>query len=247
KGETSVTGHPVQMGAYIKNVVKDSPASAAGLEPGTFVYSIEIGGAETKITSVKSFYDFMQSAAPGSSAVIRTVAPGSATADAHDMTVLDDSGGTAFLGITVTSGGFTVITPDALMSRASSPFYGADGSPMSYVTSLFSYLSGPINGMTPVSDEVKWWYDVPMGDIAWIVLTMLYWIFWLDILLAISNALPSRPFDGGLLFAGWIDWVLEKTGMGDGEKRRETGEKISSAMSNVVLLIFLMVIITMII
>ncbi len=246
KGTTAVS-EPLQMGPYIKSVVKGSPAESAGAVYGEFIYSIIRGGEETLIGSVYEFMDYMSGTSPGDAVVLSTVKAGSdRTPFYHEEVVLPSQDGKGFLGLSVTDGGFTLTTPDMLMQVASSPFASATGTPFSYVQSLFSYLSGPFNGMSPVSDEVKWWYDAPLGDVTWVLLSLLYWIFWLDILLAISNALPAYPFDGGLLFAGWVDWVLEKSGRKDPEKRQELGGKISSAVSNVVLLMFVMLIMAMV-
>ncbi|MBR6037417.1 MAG: site-2 protease family protein [Candidatus Methanomethylophilaceae archaeon] len=247
KGSTLVS-EPVQMGPFIKSVVKGSPAESSGAVYGEFIYSITMGGEETLIGSVYDFMSYMSGTSPGDAIILSTVKVGEdRTPVYHEETILVSQNGKGFLGLVVTTGGFTMTTPEALMSTASSPFAAADGSPMSYVQSFFSYLSGPFNGMSPVPDNVKWWYDAPLGDLTWVLLSLLYWIFWLDILLAISNALPAYPFDGGLLFAGWVDWVLEKTKGGDPEKRQELGGRISSAISNVVLLMFVMLIVALII
>ena len=246
KGTTAVS-EPVQMGPYIKSVVKGSPAESAGAVYGEFIYSITKGGVETLIGSLYEFMAYMSETSPGDAVILSTVKAGDdRTPVYHEEVLLSSQNGKGFLGLSVTDGGFTLTTPDSLMHNASSPFAAASGTPISYVKSLFSYLSGPFNGMSPVPDDVKWWYDAPIGEATWVLLSLLYWIFWLDILLAISNALPAYPFDGGLLFAGWVDWVLEKSGRMDQERRQEVGGRISSAVSNVVLLMFVMLILAMV-
>ncbi len=239
---------PIQMGAYIKTVVQKSPAEKAGLKYGHFIYSITIGGEETLIGSPQQFSEFMGTTSPGDMAAVATVSVGDSPEIVyHEPVALSDSSGGGFLGVSVTMGGFTFTTPDRIMEIASNPFAAADGSAISYVKSFFSYLSGPMDGMTPINESMRWWYDMPMGDAGWAILSLAYWIFWIDILLAISNALPAYPFDGGFIFAGGIDWLLEKSGMKDEEKRARTGGNIAAAVSNVVLLMFLMVIISFII
>ena len=52
KGEAGSTQKAVQMGAYVKSVVKSSPADAAGMVPGQFIYSITINGEERPIGSI---------------------------------------------------------------------------------------------------------------------------------------------------------------------------------------------------
>ncbi len=248
KGESGSTSTAVQMGAFVKSVVKSSPADTAGIAPGMFLYSFTIDGKETRVGSIYEFSLYMKDTSPGDIVTIATVeVSDSPTITYHDPVALTASGDSGFLGVVVNMGGFALITPDIMMDKAASPFSANDGTPISYVKSFLSYLSGPMNGMSPVPDNVKWWYDVPAGDLTWVFLSLLYWIFWLDILLAISNALPAYPFDGGFIFAGWIDWLLEKTGMKDEEKREDVGGRLASAISNVVLLMFLMVVISFLI
>lgn len=248
KGDTGKTSKAVQMGAFVNSVVKSSPADTAGIAPGMFLYSITLNGEETLVGSINEFTSFMKTTSPGDTVVLATVdVSDSPVVVYHDPVALTASGGIGFLGVVVNMGGFAFTTPDILMDRAASPMYNNDGSAISYVKSFLGYLSGPMNGMSPIPDNVKWWYDSPAGDLTWVFLSLLYWIFWLDILLAISNALPAYPFDGGFIFAGFIDWALEKTGMEDSKKREDVGGRLASAVSNVVLLMFVMVIVSFLI
>ena len=75
----------------------------------------------------------------------------------------------------------------------------------------------------------------------WVILSLLYWIFWLDLLLGISNALPAYPFDGGFIFAGGINWLLQKLGVSDDEKRQNMSDSISNSVSTVMLFMFALV------
>ena len=101
--------------------------------------------------------------------------------------------------------------------------------------------------MDPVSDDVRWWYDVPAGGLFWTFVTLLYWIFWLDILLAISNALPTYVLDGGFIFAGGVSWLLEKIGVRDETRNARLTDSIAGSMSTLTLFLFLMVILAMLI
>ena len=91
---------------------------------------------------------------------------------------------------------------------------------------------------------MKWWYDTPLGDIFWVIMSLLYWIFWLDLLLGISNALPAYPFDGGFIFAGGINWLLEKCGISDAERRQKLSDSVSNSVSTVTLFMFALVFIS---
>lgn len=248
QNETYVTDEPIQMGAFIRTLTVDGPASEAGIETGDFLYSVAVNGGNPEIiNSTGEFMSVMGATSPGDTVVIGTV---SVTDDGSTPTItytdpfqLGDNNGVGFLGMSVSTSGMTFTTPDMMLDRAVNPFYGAD-TPYEYLTAGLGYLSGPFNGMDPISDEIKWWYDLPGGDLMWILISLLYWIFWLDILLAISNALPAYPFDGGFIFAGGVSWVCEKLGVRDEERRKTITENVSSSVSTVVLFMFLIVIVS---
>ncbi len=247
---THATTEPVQMGAFIKSVTNGSPADRGDVGVGQFIYSLTSGGVVTQIHSTYDFMSYMATTEPGQVLTLTTVTVaehgGSPEFVTHEGIVLADRSSQGFLGLSVTTGGMTLTTPGILLDKAKDPFYGATD-PFSYVSALFTYLSGPFNGMDPISDEVRWWYDAPGDDIFWIAVTMLYWIFWLDILLAISNALPAYPFDGGFIFAGGVNWLLERFGVTDTERRDRISDSVSNSVSTVVLFMFMMVILSFII
>lgn len=244
KGESrDVPG--VQLGAYIRSVVVDSPAHTYGLSYNTFIYSLVIDGHEARITDPVSFSNEMSKTRPGQQITVKTVANGSTTIESHEVTLSKSPNGDyGYLGMVVDTGGLTLTTPNIMLDASLNPFYNSTDA-YSYFTGLISYLSGPFNGMDPVSDEVKWWYDVPAESVFWIVMSLLYWIFWLDLLLAISNALPAYPFDGGFLFRGFVSWTLEKVKYKEGQEREDAANSISNSVSTLVLFVFALVIITM--
>ncbi len=251
---TVQTTEPIQLGTLIKTVTNNSPAKSAKLEPLTFLYSITltrdgVEQPETLISTTVDFMELMSNSRPGDLAVVKTVTisdGGVIDTVVHDQVTLTSSGSQGYLGISVTNSGMTLTTPDEMMKTAMNPFYSASA-PMDYVQGLFKYLSGPLNGLDPVPNSITWWYEIPAGDMSWITVKALYWIFWLDILLAISNAIPAYPFDGGFLFEGGINWLLERLGIKDEERRRKLSASSSTAVSNVVLIMFFLVLLTFII
>jgi membrane-associated protease RseP (regulator of RpoE activity) len=233
----------VQMGAYIRSVVSNGPAHVAGITYGQFLYSID----GVPITNTVSFMQEIRTTGVGEFLTIGVVDRDSTVVEYIDVTLgTSDNGQYGFLGVSVTTGGMTMVTPGHMMDVSMNPFYGATDL-YSHFKGLIGYLSGPFNGMDPVSDEIKWWYDTPVGDIFWILLSLLYWVFWLNLLLGISNALPAYPFDGGHLFHGFISWLLEKIGYGDEEKRQNATDSIMNSVSTLVLFMFGLVVVAMLI
>lgn len=243
---------PLQMGALIKSVTNNSPASSAGLLPLNFLYTITITDDETttvyEIHDANDFMSTMSKTHAGDKAIITTATiANDGVIELNDYeTTLTASGSQGYLGLSVTNSGFTLTTPSFMMDTATNPFKNCTD-PLSYVQALLSYLSGPLNGLDPIPDKITWWYDAPGGDLTWIIVKILYWVFWLDILLGISNALPAYPFDGGFLFEGGINWLLELLGVKDEERRRKLSESISGSISNVVLLMFFLVLLAFVI
>lgn len=236
----------IQIGAFIKTVTVGSAADKAGIEYGTFLQSMTIDGTVYKFDGCHEFKEVMETTYPGQEIKVTTISMD--TGEGYELkdyyVTLTSKGGVGFLGLSVNTSGMSLITPEAYLDRATDPFYNVTEEPFSYVQSLLSYMSGPFNGMTPVHEDVRWWYDAPAGEIFWIIMSLLYWIFWLDLLLAISNALPAYPFDGGFIFAGGINWLLERLGVRDEAKRQTMSDNVSNAVSNVTMFAFVMVILS---
>lgn len=249
-GDDTFTTEPMQLGVFIKAITTGSPADEAGLRVGDFLYKVEIDGVEHVIGSPGQFTELMSGTSPGETVDITTISvigsAGEQVTHTYEDVTLASNGSIGFLGVSSTTSGMTFVTPDVLLDRATDPFYGSD-TPISYVSSLFSYLSGPFNGMDPVSDEVKWWYDAPGGDLFWMFVTLMYWLFWLDILLAISNALPTYVLDGGFIFAGGVSWLLERLGVRDEARRERMTDSVAGSVSTLTLFLFMLVIVVMLI
>ena len=263
-GEKTTTV-PIQIGAFIRTVANNSPADDIGLKTSTFIYcfSVKISdGADPDdpsddvyedhpISNAYDFFKFMESTEPGDKVKVLTATvsyEGEIATQERQVTLSSssNSGSSGYLGVSVNDSGFTMTTPTIMIDSAKNPFYNAE-EPYDYIQGFFKYLSGPINGLDPIPNAIRWWYDAPAGELLWISMKTLYWIFWLDILLAISNALPAYPFDGGFLFEGGINWLLERFGIKDDERRKKLSESASSAVSTVVLIMFCLVLLTFII
>jgi membrane-associated protease RseP (regulator of RpoE activity) len=44
----------------------------------------------------------------------------------------------------------------------------------------------------------------------WLVANSLYWIFWINLMVGLTNVLPMIPLDGGYIFRDAFDFVLTK-------------------------------------
>ena len=228
-------------GVYVSRTVDGSPAS--GILDGKVMSSITSGGNTYKFYTQQAFTSFMKTTHGGDTVTVSYVDPQTLVSSVADIT-LSSSGSIGYLGIYSSTSGMSLITPNILKEVASNPFYNAHGI-TDYATSMLGYIANPFNGFDPIPDSVRWWY----GDQAfgfWEVCKAFYWIFWLNLLLGITNAIPAYPFDGGYVFRNWMDALFEKLGVKDAEKRGLRADEITKNVSTLMLFLYLMLIIAII-
>jgi Predicted membrane-associated Zn-dependent proteases 1 len=236
----------VKWGLYIESITSSSPAEKAGLKPKMFILSIGIyveGSVETyQMYGAPEFRSFINNTTPNTKTVI-TYAElvGESWVENVIDVELSSKNGVGFLGVGTTTSGMNFMTPSMVLDKARNPINGAD-SVTSAATSIMAYIGGPFQGFSPLPESVQWWYDVPLEDLFWIIVSILYWIFWFNIMLGVSNAIPAYPFDGGFIFLGGLNGLLEKLGIKDRERR----EKISSSVTGYVSMIMIFMFVLMI-
>ena len=228
----------VQWGLFIESVSSGSPASSSGLKEKTFILSIN----GVLMYDYSQFMSFMQTTWPGEKAtVVYMTADGNdSTTDTVDVT-LGSNGGIGYFGIVTTTSGMRFTTPNIMLDTGRNPIYGA-GSVSGAATSMLGYIGGPFNGFSPIPQAVHWWYDVPLGGAFWTLISVFYWIFWLSIMLGVSNAIPAYPFDGGPIFQGGLSAILERLGMKDEKRREDLTSSITSYLSIVMILLLVVVV-----
>ena len=225
----------MRWGLFIERISPNTPADKI-LEEKTFILSIEIEGVKTPIYGYSEFMSFMRTTSPGDEAVLVCM-----TADGTEFNkslTLGNNGGIGYFGIVTSTSGMNFITPNIMLEKGRNPIYGTTSLP-GVATSALAYVAGPFNGFSPLPENVHWWYDVPMEGIFWILISVLYWIFWLNIMLGVTNAIPAYPFDGGFIFQGSLSSLLQRLGFKNAEKRDELTTRITSYLS--MIMIFLLV------
>jgi membrane-associated protease RseP (regulator of RpoE activity) len=131
-----------------------------------------------------------------------------------------------FLGLNTAYLGASVDSPEVVVRRLANPMYGV-GSLDDAIRSTLYYLALPFAGLAPIPSPVSDLF-VPTGAFAgipseafWVASNCLYWIFWINIMVGLTNVLPAVPLDGGYLFRDWLDSLVQRIKKNATEKDRE--------------------------
>lgn len=233
----------VRWGLFIERVTTNSPATDKLLEK-TFLLSVLYKGDLVELYGYSEFMAFMQDTVPGETVTITYMSADGTTTDTVDLT-LGNKGGIGYIGINTSTSGMNFITPNIMLEKGRNPIYNAD-SISGAVSSMLGYIAGPFNGFSPIPQSVQWWYDVPMENVFWTLISAFYWIFWLNIMLGVSNAIPAYPFDGGFIFQGSLSSLLERLGMKDEKKREDLTSRITNSLSMLMIFLLIMVMVAVI-
>ncbi len=120
-----------------------------------------------------------------------------------------------FLGINSAYLGAVTTTPDRIMQRLANPLNGVND-PASFVSATLLYIALPLQGLAPIESPLADLFT-PSGVLAgvpanvfWFIGNCAYWIFWINLMVGMTNVLPAVPLDGGFLFRDALDWLIHK-------------------------------------
>ncbi|MDD1747780.1 MAG: site-2 protease family protein, partial [Methanomassiliicoccales archaeon] len=130
-----------------------------------------------------------------------------------------------FLGVNTAYMGMGVTSPESILQRLAYPFAYADD-PGSFVGSALLFIALPFQGLAPIESPLTDLFE-PTGFMAgmpasifWFISNCLYWIFWINLMVGMTNVLPAVPLDGGYLFRDGLDALIQKVRKGASEKDR---------------------------
>ncbi len=133
----------------------------------------------------------------------------------------------SFIGISSSYLGFSDFGhPDNFLERLQSPLLNSkdfDGA----MRNLAIYIALPILKLSPMESPVSDLYEFqgPLAalpqEASWLTANVLYWLFWLNLMVGLTNVLPAVPLDGGFLFRDGFDHLLCKLRPKMNEKKRE--------------------------
>lgn len=234
-GVVMASTEPVTEGVGIVAVVAGSPARNESVEPGWVLTAID----GLSVSSSTDFQRRMCGKEPGEEVRLsfhkrgeRTVTLAdradfeSSTAAPRENPVCPQEVGEAFLhkgflGVQhFDIGGFRSLMVNPLQ----------DG------FAFVSYISLPFT-FTTFASPVTDWLEAPFhAPTFWVVANVLYWIFWISLMLGLTNALPAVPLDGGALFRDVADSVIRRVRPGLAKAARERAVRITSTSASLLIL-----------
>ncbi|MCK4443618.1 MAG: site-2 protease family protein, partial [Thermoplasmata archaeon] len=201
------SAEPKAVGNGIIGVVENSPAHNASLPSGSIITSIYHNGNDHPLNSSAAFPDLMDTTLPGDSVTLTLYDDGELVQEDVILANRTDDESIGYLGV------YTIYTGTGM--RIYSPrFY-----PESFEATMYSmiiYVSLPIRGLSPIDEPYTSFYEPSgvMGGVPesafWVLANSFYWVFWLNLMLGLTNALPAVPLDGGYVFRDGLDTFLEK-------------------------------------
>lgn len=220
----------VPIGVVVTGIVGGLPAYNAGIKPGMIIHSIN----GTVITSLDMFRSVVENETPFKPLSIIVLSPGYNSTLDRDWYVVNESirnitlttkwnyyyvnfpyenrleyKNISYMGITCSIFGVYPADTDFIKNIYAKPL-GEIATPSDAFTGFMKLIALPFLGYTPVESPMADLY-APSGILSvlgndgyWVLVNCLYWIFWINLMLGLTNALPAVPLDGGYVLKDLI-------------------------------------------
>ncbi len=201
---------PEKEGIFVMQLTKDGPADEAGLEPGMLILAVDSNAT----TSYDQFADSLKGKAD-TTVNVTTYEDGKeqvfqvSLENKYNHSEDKDDDGTGYIGI------FFPLSTTEHRDVLAHPMDEGD-TPFEKVGNVFHFISLPFKKLSPFPQAFTQHYDVkgPLGVLPesgfWVLANAVYWIFWLNLMVGLTNALPAVPLDGGYIFNDMLDKIIAK-------------------------------------
>ncbi len=192
-------------GVGLLEVVSGTPAAALGMHAGDIITQLN-GTATTTNTLLLNILDASH---PGQ--VMSVTWWSSATGQYHTSIVTlakspyyADRG---FLGVEP-----SYVAPAGLLTTMATPWASTSGA----FTGFLTWIVLPPASASPISGTSASFFRAtgPLAALGTgnvlVLVNLLYWLTWMNLLLGLSNALPLIPLDGNLLFRDWVSSIASR-------------------------------------
>jgi membrane-associated protease RseP (regulator of RpoE activity) len=167
------------------------------------------------------------------------VDPGAVNATFKDRGMLGVN--TAYLGAVVNQ-------PSHIVQRLAHPFYGVDDFG-EFIGASLLFIALPFQGLAPINSPLSDLF-MPSGALAWMPASVFwflancfYWLFWINLMVGMTNVLPAIPLDGGYLFKDALSGIVARVKKDSTEKERQIWEnRVISIMYLITMLVFFLII-----
>jgi membrane-associated protease RseP (regulator of RpoE activity) len=228
----------VVSGVVLTTIASGLPAEQAGLRTGMIIVSLN----NMTVANEADLKAALASIAPGQTvplsalvydsasqtykdAGLTTITPISKKAY-YESTYGQTTDDIAYIGVNSAYLGAATNDPQVLVDRMANPYAGLSGFG-GFISGTLSYIALPFTGLQPMQGPVSELF-VPGGIFSgmsigtfWILANSVYWLFWLSLMLGMTNALPAVPLDGGYLFKDWLDTIVGKIKRSASQEQRE--------------------------
>ncbi|MEM3396613.1 MAG: site-2 protease family protein [Thermoplasmata archaeon] len=223
---------PRAEGIGILGVEKDSPASHTSLKP----YDILVSLNNTTVRNYAEFKEALNKTKPGDTVEFsfysrdrNTIVTENITiGNRYDFIPAEENKGKPYLGITMLP-----LDLGSFKQQLANPFNGG-------IASFLTFLSLPFLGLSPLDAGIGSFYvlNSPLpADVFFLLLNTFYWLFWINLMVGLTNTLPSLPLDAGYLVRDGLYILLGRT-----KATKEKTEKIVKyAMLGIGLLVLFMI------